>query len=204
VFDGRQQVSMEDMIKSILRIIFHAPEKTRGAEVGLQHVACHEAGHALMSELLEPNSVNLVTVLAHDSNITGLTSYHRDDNYFFSKALMEKRVMCLLAGKAATEVCYGVVDTGSSSDLRRVFDIVRRFVSDYCSYGFEKFAYERTPSNGVLDRRDAQVATEVAHYYDKVRQLLVENRDKLEALADRLLEEKTLLGFQVQKILKSA
>ena len=204
VFDGSQQVGMKDMIKAILRIIFKAPEKTGETKAGLQHVAYHEAGHALMAELLESGSVNLVTILAHETNITGLTSYYRDDEYFFSKHLMENRVMCLLAGKAATEIRYGVVDTGSIPDLRRAFDIVSRFVVDYCSYGFDQFVYKGVSSNGVLDRRDTRVAAEVANYYNKTRQLLMENRDKLEALACKLLEEKTLLGSQVQEVLKSA
>ena len=116
--------------------------------------------------------------------------------------MMETRVMYLLAGKAATEICYGVVDTGANSDLTRAFDIVHRFVDDYCSYGFNKFVFSSSPSDEVLDRRDSRVAIEMENYYNKVRQLLVENRAKLDAITKRLVEEKTLLGNQVQEILK--
>lgn len=203
-YDGRPQVEMKDMRKAILRHIFRAPEKSNADERSLPLVACHEAGHALAAELLEPDSVDLVTVLNHDSQAAGITSLHRDEGYFHSKRLMEIRVMVLLAGKAATEICHGTVDTGTISDMRRAFDIVHRFVDDYCSYGFDKFVFARDPSNDTLARRDAQVATEMERYYAQVKQLLVENRDKLETLTARLVEEKTLMGDVVQEIISIA
>ncbi len=203
-FDGRQQINMDDMIKAILRIVFEAPEKSNADERSLPVIACHEAGHALVAELLEPDSVDLVTVLAHDSQAAGVTSLYRDACYFTSKKLMENRVMCLLAGKAATEICYGVVDTGTISDLRRAFNIVHRFVDDYCSYGFDQFVFSGEISNELLARRDARVAAEMSRYYAQTRQLLIENKDKLETLITCLMKEKTLLGDQVQEILRCA
>lgn len=203
-FAGKDRVDMDDMRKAILRVIFEAPEKSDADEKSLPLIACHEAGHALIAELLEPDSVDLVTVLNHDSDAAGITALYRDEGYFHSKRLMEIRVMCLLAGKAATEICYGTVDTGTISDLRRAFDIVHRFVDDYCSYGFDKFVYTQNPSNDVRARRDAQVATEMDRYYAQTRQLLTENRGKLEALTAHLAEEKTLLGDQVQAIIRCA
>lgn len=203
-FEGRQQVEMKDMVKAILRIIFEAPEKPNADDRSLPLIACHEAGHALVAELLEPGCVDLVTVLAHDSTAAGITSLYRDESYFHSKKLMEVRVMCLLAGKAATEICFGTVDTGTISDIRRAFRIVQRFVDDYCSYGFDQFIFDSQTSNEVLDRRDSRMAAEMERYYAQTRQIIVENRDKLEALTARLLEEKTLLGDQVQQILSCA
>ena len=203
-FDGRKQVEMRDMIKAILRHIFKAPESFRENPKTLPFVACHEAGHALASELLEPDSVNLVSVLSHDSRAAGITSFAKDECYFFSKSLMENRVMCLLAGKAATEIMYGTVDTGANSDLHRAFDIVHRFVDNYCSHGFGQFVIDTTSSDGLLDRRDSLVAAEMERYYAKVKQLLVENRDKLERLSASLVQEKTLLGDEVQQIIQCA
>ena len=112
--------------------------------------------------------------------------------------------MCLLAGKAAVEICYGAIDTGANSDLHRAFDIVHRFVDHYCSFGFSQFVFDQMSSNEVLDRRDSRVAAEMEHYYAQTKQLIVENRDKLDKLIARLIEEKTLLGDQVQTIIRCA
>lgn len=203
-FDGRTQVEMKDMIKSILRIIFEAPESFKEDLKSLPLIACHEAGHALAAELLEPDSVDLITVLNHDSQAAGVTVIPLDECYFYSHEMMEHRVMYLLAGKAATEICYGIVDPGVGSDLRRAFAIVARFVDNYCSFGFDQFVYSNDSSDGLRDRRDTRVATELERYYSQVKKLLLANKDKLVALTDRLVEEKTLLGDQVQQILNCA
>ena len=203
-YENAAQVEMKHMLKAIVRIVFGAPEKSNADERSLHLVACHEAGHALVGELTEPGSVDLVTVLNHDSQAAGITALHRDDSYFHSKQHMENRVMCLLAGKAATEVCYGTVDPGVISDLRRAFDIVHRFVDDYCSFGFDRFVFSRNPSNDLLSRRDAQVASELDRYYAQTRQMIIRNKAKLEQLTAKLLEEKTLLGDRVQEILQAA
>ena len=203
-FDGRDRVEMKDMVRSILRLIFNAPESFEEDMRVLPLVACHEAGHALAAELLQPDSVNLVTVLTHDSFAAGATSISHDEAYFYSKKQMEYRVMHLLAGRAATEICYGVVDPGAVSDLQRAFKIVHRFVDDYCTYGFDQFVFANEHSNEIYNRRDSRVATEVERYYAQVRQLLMEHKSQLEALTERLVAEKTLLGDQVQQILRCA
>jgi cell division protease FtsH len=112
--------------------------------------------------------------------------------------------MYLLAGKAATEICYGIVDPGVGSDLRRAFAIVARFVDNYCSFGFDQFVFAGETSDGLLDRRDTRVATELERYYAQVKKLLMANKDRLVALTDRLVKEKTLLGDQLQEILNCA
>ncbi len=203
-FAGRKQVEMQDMIKAILRIIFKASEIDTRNEYSTKMIACHEAGHALVAELLEPNSVDLVTISAYDSDIAGVTSIYRDESYYLSKKSMETHVMSLLAGKAATEICFGTVDTGANSDLYEAFNIVHHFVDHFCSYGFSQFVFDKESSNGVLDRRDSRVAAEMEHYYALTKQLLTENKDKLNTLFYRLLEEKILLGDQIQQILHCA
>ena len=203
-FDGRTQVEMKDMIKAILRIVFEAPESFSQDLSTLPLTACHEAGHALVAELLQPDSVNLVTVLNHDSYAAGIISLHRDEGYFHHKKMMENRVMCLLAGKAAIEVCYGTVDPGANEDLKRAFNIVHRFVDHYCSYGFTQFVFDQMSSNEVLARRDSRVAAEMDHYYAQTKQIIIDNRAKLDKLTARLIEEKTLMGDQVQEIIRCA
>ena len=203
-FDGRDKVEMKDMIKAILRIIFKAPESFDEDLNSLPLVACHEAGHALVAELLEPGSVNLVTALNHDSLAGGVASIHKNECYFYSKEMMENRVMYVLAGKAATEICYGVVDTGANSDLKRAFDIVHRFVVHFCSYGFGQFITDRQCSNEILAQRDSRIAADMERYYAQTKKLLLENKNKLDKLIARLVEEKTLLGEQVQEIIKCA
>ena len=64
--------------------------------------------------------------------------------------------------------------------------------------------FDQTSSNQVLDRRDSRVAAEMEHYYAQTKELIVANRFKLDKLVNRLVEEKTLLGDQVQAIVRCA
>ena len=66
---------------------------------------------------------------------------------------------------------------------------------------FDSIVFAGETSDGLLDRRDTRVATELERYYSQVKKLLMANKDKLVALTNRLVEEKTLLGDQVQQIL---
>ena len=203
-YEGRSQIEMGDALKAILRVVFDAPETMDADDSVLELIACHEAGHAVIAELLEPGSVDMVSVLSHGGEIGGITSLYQDENYFYSKTQMENRVMCLLAGKAATELCYGTTDTGTISDLRRAFDIVLRFVDDYCSYGYDKFVFSHETSGELLSRREQQIASEMDRYYAQVKQMLVANRGFLQALITKLVEEKTVLNEQIRALIPVA
>ena len=203
-YEGRKKLEMKDILRAILRIIFKAPETLKRSEYCSKIVAYHEAGHALIAELLEPGSVNLVTIEAYDSDSLGITSTYPHEDYRYSKELMENRVICVLAGKAATEICLEIVDAGVENDLMIAFHIVQRFVEDYCTYGFDNYIYDKEASNGILERRDTRVAEEMKRYYTLTKQLLSENKEKLEELASLLLKEKTLLGDRVQMVMKAA
>lgn len=200
-YENRTQIEMGDILKAVLRIMYRAPESIESDGLNTELIACHEAGHTLIAHLLEPGSVDLVSVHRHNGNIDGITALHQKNDYFQSKKQMENRVLCLLAGKAATELLYGITDTGAENDLRRAFRIVARFVEDYCSYGFDKTKIADTQSDALLSRREQQVASEMDRYYAQVKQMLAENQTSLTALTQQLMEKQTLLGDQIQEIL---
>ena len=104
-------------------------------------------GHTVLAEILAPKSVNIVSVCKHDGDIGGVTSQSLADNYWYSKEEMEDRIIMLLGGRAATEIMFGRVDTGSRGDISRAVDILKRFITDYSSYGFDKWRCFSEESN---------------------------------------------------------
>ena len=200
-YANKEKIEMDDIVRSAMRVIFGAPENMEDIEIDdLQAVAYHEAGHAVIAEILEPNSVSIVSVLSHIGNTGGVTAYNQGEKYFMHKKLMENRVLSLLAGKAATEIVYGEVDTGANSDLHRAFDIVERFVDDYCSNGFDRWQQDHTSSNDLNSRREMQMSVELERYYWQCKQMLIKNRKFLDSLAIELVKNKTLLNKDVQRI----
>lgn len=200
-FNRQEKIEMEDIVKACLRIIHKAPEKESSfsPEI-LKAIAYHEAGHAVVAEVLEPGSVNFVSVRSHDGNTGGFTNYYQPDEYWIRKQYMENRVTVLLGGKAATEVCFGETDVGANSDLHRAFDICERFVDDYCSNGFDRWIQSYNASNELKERQAMQLAHEMENFYKKAKKILVQNREFLDKLANALMNKDILTGIEIEEI----
>ena len=198
-FANKTRIDMDDIVKACLRVIFNAPESVNTDSSCVKKVAYHEAGHALVQDILEPGSVNLVSVAAYSGSIGGVASCSQAENYFKEKKYMENRVKCILAGRAATELVFGTTDVGAGSDLRRAFSIVERFVDNYCSYGFWMFS-DNSVGTEVANRKDFALSMEMERYYSETKRIIIENREYLEKIVEALLEKKTLLRKDLAEI----
>ena len=199
-YENKEMIDVDDIIRACLRVIYNAPESTAPHNpVILERTAYHEAGHTVVAEILEPNSVDLVSVRKNTGTVGGFTSYHNPDDYWISKTHMENRVIAILAGKAATEIVYGDVDTGANNDLRRAFDIVKRFADDYCSYGFGYWV-DRDNSQTLIARKEDRIIADMENYYAIAKKLLIENRAFLDNVAKRLQEKDTLVYSEIREI----
>ena len=203
-FDNKEKIEMSDIIRSIMRVFFKAPESLSTDQLHhIKQTAYHEAGHAVVAEVLEPESVNIVSVKKFDGDIGGVTSYYLNEEYWYSKKYMENRVLSLLAGKCATEIVFGVTDTGAQNDVQRAFSIVERFVDDYCSDDFDHFGYKYKPSDAFEERKVRKMAIEVTRYYQMTKKILADNREFLDKLAEELVKKETITTEEVQAIKKS-
>ena len=200
VFDKRAKIEQRDIIKACMRLIFDASESVEYIDINiLKKVAVHESGHAVISEILEPGSVNLVSICGYSNNSGGITSVRKPDDYNFNVVAQENEVIRSLGGKAATEMIYGTFDLGCIDDLQRALDLVTTFVDNYCAYGFDAFE-GCNPSQYLLESKDRKVAKEMDRYYRKSRQILAENRGFFDAVVQELLKEKTLTKKQISGI----
>lgn len=197
---GKDKIEQSDVIKACMRMIFDAPETTGLIDRKyVRNIAVHEAGHAVVSEILEPGSVSLVSVCRYSGATEGVTLIRKPDDYKISKTAQEHEVTRLLGGKAATEMVYGLVDMGTNNDLRGAFNLVTEFIDDYCSYGFD--AFERNNSSGyLLEKRDRMVADEINKYYGQAKQVIAENRAFLDMITQGLVEKKTLTRKDIEII----
>ena len=193
VFDKRAKIEQRDIIKACMRLIFDASESVEYIDSNiLKKVAVHESGHAVISEILEPGSVNLVSICGYSNNSGGITSVRKPDDYNFNVVAQENEVIRSLGGKAATEMIYGTFDLGCIDDLQRALDLVTIFVDNYCAYGFDAFE-GCNPSQYLLESKDRKVAKEMDRYYRKSKQILAENRDFLMTWLKNFWKRKRLL-----------
>jgi cell division protease FtsH len=199
-YNNRELITMDDIIKALLRLIYEAPEQMDAkTPLQLETAAYHEAGHALVSELLEPDSVNLVTVANYFGHKGGVTSQTMNKDYWCDFTKMENRVLVLLAGKAATDIMFNRVDIGCGSDLGRATRIVDRFYEDYGVCDLH-YTYHES-GNAVRDNKDSWIHQRLVDYYNKSKELIHNNLDSLKRIAEKLKEDKTIVRSELKKIL---
>ena len=203
-FEKRDTIEMNDMVKAIMRLIFDAPESDElDQNEFIDNICTHEAGHIVVSEILEPESVSFATVKKHDGETSGFVSYHNNDNYFESITFMENRIKSLLAGKAAIEIVYGIIDVGSTIDIDRASEIVRRLIGEYGKYGLFYISIDDYYSRSGTDygnRRMLTIQNELERYYQESKKILIENREFLSKLTEYLKKHKVILHSEIQEI----
>ena len=201
-YNNKKKIENKELIKAAMHVIYDAPENLNNKEDKyLINIAYHEAGHAVIGELLEPGSINLISVAKYNGQTSGITSYNQDEDYFKDIEFMENRVMSLLGGKAANEIAFGVYDVGCNDDLHRAYNVVSRFIDDYCILGFNNWeGITIDGSDSLRNRKETLVSYQMQQYYNKVKKLLINNKSFLDELANELVVKKTITKNDIKSI----
>jgi cell division protease FtsH len=219
VRDGRTCASQSDMEESIEVVI--AGYQKKNAILTDQEkltVAYHEIGHALVAAK-QTNSapVQKITIVPRTSGALGYTMQVEDGNhYLMSKVEIENKIATYTGGRAAEEVVFGSITTGASNDIEQATKLARAMVTRYgMSKDFDMVAME-TVTNQYLGgdtslacsaetqtKIDKLVVELVKQQHEKAAQILMENREKLDELAQYLYQRETITGEEFMRILES-
>ena len=218
VRDNRKAVTQEDLEASI-EVVIAGYEKKNAILTDKEKriVAYHEIGHALVAAR-QTNSapVQKITIVPRTSGALGYTMQVEEGNhYLMSKEEMENKIATLTGGRAAEELAFGSVTTGSSNDIEQATKLARAMISRYgMSREFDMVAME-TVNNQYLggdtslacswqtqSRVDELVVELVKRQHEKAAGILMENREKLDELARYLYEKETITGEEFMKILQ--
>ena len=203
-YENKRNIGMDELLRAALEHKYETNiEDINKEDKYSLNTAYHEAGHALVAELLEPGSISFITITTNNSDTKGMTIYHENENYFHDIKYMENRVKSLLAGKASTEIVFDTCDVGANSDIRRAYDIVKRFVDNYCIYDFNSWIddYNETPEK-VKESKANNTMKLLSEYYNDVKTMIINNRNILDKLADTLNNKKILFQDEIENIIK--
>jgi cell division protease FtsH len=201
---SRETVSNEDFSDALEKIVLGAERKVMMTDADRTRTAYHEAGHALVG-MLTPGAdrVRKVSIIPRGSAL-GVTFSSPDvDRFNYSKEELETRIKIAVGGRAAEEVAFGDMTTGAEADIDELTRIARYMVGrwgmsarlgllavlpqdDRPSQGLEGFS-QRT--HEVLDDEVRRIIDEA---HEDVLGLLREERERLDALAQALLDRETL------------
>ncbi len=172
--------------------------------------AYHEAGHALVAKLL-PNAdkVHKVTIIPRGRALGITQQLPEEDRYTYTKEYLLDRLAVLFGGRVAEELALGTISTGAGNDIERATEIARRMVAEWgMSEKIGPIAVKIREQFGepvelvseemrkLIDKEVKRIITET---YNRTKELLSQNMDKLENLARALLEKETLTGEEIDK-----
>ena len=219
VRDNRRYVTQEDLEESIEVVIAGYQKKNAIlTDKERQIVAYHEIGHALVAAK-QTNSapVQKITIVPRTSGALGYTMQVEEGNhYLMSKEEMENKIATYTGGRAAEEVVFGSITTGASNDIEQATKLARAMITRYgMSEDFDMVAME-VQTNQYLGGDsslacsaetqkiiDEKVVELVKKQHEKAMRILLENREKLDELAQYLYQKETITGEEFMKILNA-
>src|SRR5580765_6788492 len=213
-------VEMKDFDDAIDRIIAGLEKKRVMSDKERKIVAYHESGHAIVASILPGlDPVHKISIVARGFGALGYTmQLPLEDRYLMTRQDLLGQLAVLLGGRSAEEIAFGEVSTGAQNDLQRATDIARAMVTEFgMSESLGAVNYDGHRGNKFLDtpfmnergnhsedtarKIDAEIKRIVTDAHEKARQILTNNREKLERVTRRLLEVEVMEGDELRVLL---
>ena len=205
----KKKIDQQLLIDAIARVQMGPEKKSHKVnEKDRRMVAIHEGGHAIIGHLLEGcDEVHLITIVPRGQAAGHTLALPAEEHDNMSRSQLLDQITMMLGGHAAEEIGLGEIYTGSSSDLKRATEICRKMVtqfgmsdnigtiylgSDQEVFVGMEFGQSREYSEEIAAKIDREVASILAKCYEQAKKILSDNKDKLELLAQSLLEQETL------------
>ena len=216
VKNGRRAVTQQDLFESVEVVIAGKEKKDRilGKEEK-RLVAYHEVGHALITCLMKnAEPVQKITIVPRTMGSLGYTmQVPEEEKYLLTKDELITKIVTLLGGRAAEEVVFHTVTTGASNDIERATKLARTMVSQYGMsdtfglMGLESVESQYLDGRSVLNcsdqtaaKLDDEVNKMLKEYYAKAKELLSENMECLDSVAEYLIDKETITGKEFMDI----
>ena len=216
---NKKKVDMEDIDEATDRVIAGPAKKSRVISQKERNiVAFHEAGHTVIGLVLdEAEMVHKVTIVPRGQAGGYAVMLPKEDRYFQTKPELLDEIVGLLGGRVAEEIVFGEVSTGAHNDFQRATGIARRMVTEFgmsdklgpLQFGQSQggqvflgrdFHNEQNYSDAIAYEIDLEIQRIIKESYERARKLLTENRDKLNLIANTLLEVETLDAEQIKHL----
>lgn len=208
---NKKKIEMSDIDEATDRVIAGPAKKSRViSEKERRIVAFHEAGHTVIGVMLdEAEMVHKVTIVPRGQAGGYAVMLPKEDRYFMTKPELLDKITGLLGGRVAEEIVFGEVSTGAHNDFQRATGIARKMVTEYgmsdklgpLQFGQPQGGQvflgrdlhnEQNYSDKIAYEIDLEIQNFIKHSYERARNILTENRDKLDLIANTLLEVETL------------
>ncbi len=207
---NKKVIGMSEFQEALERIVAGPERKSRiisDAEKAI--IAYHEGGHAVVQRVLPKcDPVHKVTIISRGMALGYTMNLPTEDRYLQSKTEFEDKIAGLLGGNVAERLIFGDTTTGASNDIEKATDLARRMVTEFgmsdrlgpLSFGKRdelvflgrEIGEQRNYSDEVAKTIDEEVRAIIDKAYERATEVLTVHRDKLIALAEKLVAEETV------------
>lgn len=215
---GQNSITKSVLEEASIKVLA-GPEKTSTVITPEEKklVSFHEAGHAIVTKSLpDTDPVQMVTIVPRGSAGGFTYTVPEEEKYYYTKSKMINEIIILLAGRAAEELKLEDISTGASNDIERATKIAHAMVSKYgmtSAIGTLDFTednenifignaitHSKNVSEETLKLIDSEMKKIVDGCYEKAKEILRENDEKLTRLANCLLEKETVYKKEFEAI----
>ena len=221
---NKKVITMVEIDEAIDRVIAGPAKKSRViSEKERKIVAYHESGHTIIGMVLDDaDTVHKVTIVPRGQAGGYAVMLPKEDRYIITRPELFDRITGLLGGRVAEEIIFGKdhVSTGASNDFQRATAIANKMITEYGmsekigptqfngSGGDEVFLgrdihNEKNYSDAIAHEIDVETQNFINTCYERAKTILTENRDKLELIAEKLLEIETLDAEQIKSLFET-
>jgi len=217
--DDKKAVTMNDFEEAKDKVLMGVERRSMViSEKEKKTTAYHEAGHALVAVLLPgTDPIHKVTIIPRGRALGVTMQLPMDEQHTYQRNYLINSLAILMGGRCAEEICLGEMTTGAGNDIERATEMARKMVCEWgmsekmgpLTYGSKEeqvflgkdFSSQKNFSDQTAKLIDQEVKTLVVGGYTRATELLKQNRDKLEEMAQALLEHETLNAKDIQNIL---
>jgi len=216
---NKRLVDMDDFEKAKDKIMMGAERRSMVMnEDEKRNTAYHESGHAVVAKLMpKSDPVHKVTIIPRGRALGVTMQLPEDDRYAYDRVYLMSRIAVLFGGRVAEELFMDQMTTGASNDFERATQMARDMVTRYgMSDALGPMVYgendgevflgrsvttHKNLSEATMEKVDAEIRRIIDTQYALARKILEENRDKVESMAQALLELETLDSDQINDIM---
>ncbi len=213
-------ISMKSLEEAVERVVAGTQKKSRVISAFEKKiVAYHEAGHALVGYLLpHTDPVHKVSIIPRGRAGGYTLMFPEEDRYYMTKTELLDRVSTLLGGRVAEKLVLNDISTGAQNDLERATSIVRQMIMEYgmsdtlgpITLGKKHdqvflgrdLARDRDYSEEIAKSIDQEIRKTIDNCYQQAQDILENERDKLERIAQALLEKETLDADEIKALVE--
>ncbi len=217
---NQKSVTMHDFESSKDKVLMGAERRSLIiTEEEKKVTAFHEAGHALLAAMLpHTDPLHKVTIIPRGMALGLTQQLPTEERHNWNRDQLESRIAVCMGGRIAEEVVFGQITTGAQNDIEQATEMARKMVCEWgmseelgpLTYGKKEeaiflgreFNRHQDYSENTALKIDAEVKRIVSAQYERARAIITEQKERLVAVAEALLEHEVLDALQIQQLLR--